>query len=127
MNNEKSNESIISFSFVMAGALAAYIMSTVLELLGGMFGVIARLRDIPAVHHGLPVSVGLAVFLYLFFNKVIHAWADEVVSEVSKVVWPTRKDVVSMTIVVCAMVVLSGVMLGVWDFFASQMIKLFVK
>ena len=49
------------------------------------------------------------------------------VSEVRKVVWPSRKDTVAMTTVCCVMVVLSGVAFGLFDFVASQLIKVFVN
>ena len=44
-----------------------------------------------------------------------------------KVVWPSKKDVTAMTMVVCVMVVIAGVGLGIFDFFASQLIKVFVN
>jgi preprotein translocase subunit SecE len=126
-NNEKSNESIISFAFVCAGALGYLLTATILEVLAGTFGTMARVRNIPAVQHGLPVAVGIAVFLFLFMNKKIHTWADECVVEVRKVVWPSRKDTWAMTMVCCVMVVLAGLALGMFDFLASQLIKVFVN
>lgn len=127
MDNEKSNESIVSFAFVLASALAAYLTSTLFEIFGATFGAVARIRNIQAVQHGLPIVIGLGLFLYLLFNKRAHTWADEAVTEVRKVVWPSKKDVTAMTMVVCVMVVLAGVGLGIFDFFASQLIKVFVN
>lgn len=127
MENEKSNESIISFAFVVAGFLGYFLTSVILEILAGTFGSVARIRNLQAVQHGLPVAVGLAVFLTLFLNKKIHTWADEAVTEVRKVVWPSRKDVTAMTTVVCVMVVVAGIGFGIFDFLASQLIKVFVN
>ena len=127
MENEKSNESTVTFGFVLAGVLVGITASVLMDVAAGTFGSIARVRNIPVVQHGLPVGIGFAVFLYLFFNKRVHAWADECVTEVRKVVWPTRKDVVAMTTVCCVMVLLAGVSLGIFDFFASQLIKVFVN
>ena len=127
MDNEKSNESIISFAFVCAGFLGYLLTSSILELLAGTFGAVARIRNIAAVQHGLPVAVGIVVFLYLFLNKKIHAWADECVVEVRKVVWPSRADTMQMTMVCCVMVVAAGIALGLFDFLSSQLIKIFVN
>ena len=88
---------------------------------------VARFRNIEAVQHGLPVAFGIITFLILFMNKKTHTWADECVSEVRKVVWPSRKDTMAMTIVCCVMVLLSGIGFGIFDFFSSQLIKLFVN
>jgi preprotein translocase subunit SecE len=98
-----------------------------LEVLAGTFGAVARVRSNEVVQHGLPVALGLATFLVLFMNKKTHQWADECVSEVRKVVWPSRKDTTSMTIVVCVMCLLAGLGFGVFDFVSSQLIKLFVN
>jgi preprotein translocase subunit SecE len=127
MDAEKSNESLVSTAFAMFGILIYFIVSVLLEVLAGTFGIVARFRNMEVVQHGLPVAVGFIVFLYLFMNKKTHTWADECIGEVRKVVWPTRKDVMAMTMVVCVMVVFAGVSFGIFDFFASQLIKLFVN
>jgi preprotein translocase SecE subunit len=126
MDSEKSNESLVNTAFAMAGILGYFVVSIVLEVLAGTFGVVARLRSQEVVQHGLPVAFGIATFIVLFANKKIHTWADECVTEVRKVVWPTQKDTITMTIVVCAMVLFCALCLGVWDFLSSQAIKLFV-
>jgi preprotein translocase subunit SecE len=125
--DEKSNQNIINFGFVSAGALAWFLTGVILDVLAGTFGSVARFRNIPAVQHGLPVGLGIITFLILFLNKNIHTWADECVTEVRKVVWPSRKDTFAMTAVVCVMVLVSGMAFGVFDFFASQLIKVFVN
>ena len=98
-----------------------------LEVLAGTFGPVARIRSNEVVQHGVPVAFGIATFLFLFMNKKTHTWADECIGEVRKVVWPSSKDTVSMTVVCCAMVLISGVGFGVFDFISTQLIKLFVN
>ena len=124
---EKSNQNIVNFGFVLAGFLTYFISNVVMEVLAGTFGAVARFRNIEAVKHGLPVSLGLIVFFVLFLNPKVQTWADEVVSEVRKVVWPTRQETVGMTVVCCVMVLLAGLGLGVYDFVSSQLIKFFVN
>src|SRR5262245_7148582 len=125
-STEKKNQSIVNFAFVLFGFIAYYITAVLFETLATAIGPVAQVRNIESVKHGLPVGVGIVTFFVLFLNPKVQVWADEVVSEVSKVVWPSRKDTVAMTIVCCVMVVLAGIGLGVFDFFASQMIKVFV-
>ena len=127
MDAEKSNESLVNTSFAFAGILVYFVVSVLLEVLAGTFGTVARFRNMEVVQHGLPVAAGIACFLVMFMNKKIHTWADECVTEVRKVVWPSRKDTMAMTMVCCGMVVLAGVCLGIWDFVAKEMIKLFIN
>ncbi len=127
MDTEKSNESLVNTAFAGLGILAYFITSTLLEVFAGTFGAVARIRNIAAVQHGLPVGVGIVVFLVLFTNKKIHNWADECVTEVRKVVWPSRKDTFAMTMVCCVMVLVAGMGFGIFDFLASQLIKVFVN
>lgn len=127
MDSEKGNESLVNTAFAMFGILVYFIVSVLLEVLAGTFGVVQRIRSQEVVQHGLPVTLGIATFLFLFMNKKTHTWADECVTEVRKVVWPSRKDTVAMTIVCCAMCLLAGIGFGIFDFFASQLIKVFVN
>ena len=51
----------------------------------------------------------------------------EVVAELKKVTWPTRKDLVSYTIAVIVFVVLISVVVGVLDFVFQQGFLLIVR
>jgi preprotein translocase subunit SecE len=124
---EKSNQSLVNFAFVMSGFLGYYVTNSIFEVLAGTFGVVARLHDKVAVKHGLPVGVAVITFMILFLNPKTQTWADESITELRKVVWPTRKDTIAMTTVVCVMVLLCGMALGIFDFASSQLIKIFVK
>ena len=126
IENEKNNQSIVNFSFVVTAFLAYFVVAVLFETFADAFGPVARLRAIELAKHGIPVAAGLITFLVLFMNKKTHQFVDEVVTEVNKVVWPSRKDTVTMTIVCCVMCVTAGLGFGVFDFFASQLIKIFV-
>ena len=126
MDNEKTNQSIVNAALVATGFLAYTVVSTVFEALAGAFGPVARFHNIEAVKHGLPVAVLVGTILFLFLNPKIYVFCDEAVTELRKVVWPSRKDTIAMTIVCCVMVVSAGIGFGVFDFFASQLIKVFV-
>jgi preprotein translocase subunit SecE len=126
MENEKNNQSIVNFAFVVAGFLGYFVVAVLFEVLADTFGPVARIRNIEAVKHGLPVAVGLIVFLSLFLNRKIHVFADECVAELRKVVWPSQRDTTVMTIVCCVMVILAGAGIGIFDFVASQLIKVFI-
>ncbi len=96
-------------------------------LLSSSWGVYARLTSSDFATYGTPIIFGLIFFLYVSFSKKIKSWATDVIVEVSKVVWPSRKDTTAMTIVVCFFMILSGIVLGIFDFFSSQVIQFIIE
>jgi preprotein translocase subunit SecE len=127
MENENSNRGMISLAFVLMGFLVFLTVSILFEAAAGAFGPVARLYGQELYRHGIPVGTGLITFAFLNFHPKVVNWADEVVTEIRKVVWPSRKDTVAMTIVVCIMVLVSGMGLGLFDWVSSQAVKMFVN
>lgn len=127
MNEDKLNQKIIMVAFLVSGGLVGLSVDVLFEMLAATLAAVAKLRGHEVVKHGLPVMVGIVTFAYLQFNARIQLWAEEVVSEIRKVVWPTRKDTVGMTIVCCVLVVVAGLGLGLLDFVSGQFIKLFAQ
>lgn len=120
---ENNNGKIITVSFMITGLLVGYVVSYAMNTVAAMSsGNLAHVLNRDLVHHGVPVLVGLLVFLSLQFKKSVVEWADEVVTELKKIVWPSRKDTTSMTIVVCIMVLISGFVIGLFDFASGNVI-----
>ncbi len=124
---ERKNKKIITLCFVFAGVLAWFVVGILMDLLSASFGILARAFSSDAIRHGVPVVVGLGLFLALQFNAKVVKWADEVVIEIGKVVWPSRKDTTAMTVVVCVMVLISGLVLGLFDMVSSFVVNLMVQ
>jgi preprotein translocase subunit SecE len=120
---ENENKKIITLSFVVAAGLAGLLISTLIDVLATSSGTFSRIFSNTYAVHGVPVVVAVAVFAYLFLNTKISIWAEEVVVEIRKVVWPSRKDTTAMTILVCVMVVISGVFLGVIDLLQTRIVQ----
>ena len=47
--------------------------------------------------------------------------------ELKKVIWPTKKQIVNNTLVVLALVIASGIVIGGFDWVASNLIKLLIS
>jgi len=124
---DSTNSKIMTIAFVATGFLAAMIVQVLFENLSVSFAVVARAHNNEAIQHALPIGVGLLTFALLQFNAKIRNWADECIAEIRKVVWPSRKDTVAMTMVCCVMVVFLGVALGLFDFASQNIIKTFVN
>ena len=123
----QDNSKIITISFLIAGFLAAIVVNVLLETAAASLGVFARLYAQEMFRHAVPVTVGIVTFGVLQFNKGILAWANEVVVEIRKVVWPSRRDTTAMSIVVCTMLTISCVILFVFDYTSREVVSLFIQ
>lgn len=122
-----SNSKIITLSFLSFAALIGFTISTLLRVFSGAFGVIAKAMDFDLFRHGVPIVLALVVFLSLQLNKSILVWADEVIAEVKKIVWPPFKDTRGMTVVVVIMVLISSVIVSVFDLFSGFVLNQLMK
>jgi preprotein translocase subunit SecE len=120
---DSNNSKVITVCFMIAGILTGVVASILIGTLSTVTtGGFSRFIGQDLVRHGVPVAVGVVAFLVLQFNKQSVAWGDDVVSEVRRIVWPSRKDTTSMTIVVCIMLVISGIILGLMDVVSGSLI-----
>ncbi len=120
---ENNNNKTITVSFMIAGILIGILANVIIDTLSAVTtGGFNRFVTQDWVHHGVPVALGLLTFIVLQTNKKIHSWADEVATELKRVVWPSRKDTTAMTIVVCVMVLVSGVVFGLLDGISGSII-----
>ncbi len=53
-------------------------------------------------------------------------WAKDLVSEMKKVTWPTRKDLISYTLAVIAFVVVMALITGLFDMGLSGLVGLII-
>lgn len=120
---DKTNSKIITVSFAAFAALTGLTVSLLLKAFSGAFGIVARFTDSDIVSHGLPAALGIVLFFTLQFHPKVLAWADDVITEVRKVVWPTGKDTTAMTIAVVVMVLISSVIISSFDFIAGYLIS----
>ncbi len=124
---EKTTVSKIStMSFLSAGALTWVTVGILFRTLAGAFGTIQRFYGNDYLLHGIPLACGVLVFAYLQFSPKINVWAEEVILEVSKVVWPTKKDTIGMTIVVLIMVAIACTILYIFDTIARLIMSLII-
>ncbi len=124
---DKANSKILTLSFAIAAALLGFTVHLLLKIFAGAFGVVARATDTDLVRHGLPVATAAVLFAILQFNPKILVWAEEVVSEIRKVVFPSRKDTTAMTIVVVVMVLISSVIISTFDVLSAYFINNVIK
>jgi len=113
---------ISTMSFLASGVITWMVVSILFRALAGAFGSVQKLYGMDVFSHGLPLAAGVVVFALLQFNSKVIEWFETVVLEVSKVVWPSRKDTTGMTIVTVVMVLIASLVLFVFDNIARLVI-----
>jgi preprotein translocase subunit SecE len=108
------NRRYLYFAFTAAGALAAFVVSEIVTYVWEYFG---NPRDFVVMLVSGTVGFGGAIVAYR--HPLVNQLANEVVAELSKVTWPTRKETTAATIVVIVVSVIASIVLGVYDAFWS--------
>ncbi len=121
---DQRNQKITLMSFVGVGALVYFITRILVDSMASILPVVARLKTQAIFEHGVPLGLGFVAFLLLQTRKDIRKWADLVLTEFFKVVWPSAKDTRAMTVVVCIMLIISGISLMAFDNLSSSVVKL---
>lgn len=75
---------------------------------------------------GLLISVGVAVFVASLSEqgRAVIAFGRGSITEIRKVIWPTRKETTHTTIMVIVMVIIVGIILWIFDWFLAWGVKL---
>lgn len=60
------------------------------------------------------------------FTERIANWFRGMKSELKKVVWPSRSQLINNSLVVLAVVVICGILLWAFDYVASSLVKILI-
>ena len=121
------NLKIITLAFLSAAFLGAFIVRLVFETLAAYFGPVALAYGQEWIRHGVPILGGICIFAFLQMKEETRVWANEVVVEVSKVVWPSRPATMGMTTVVCVILMVAGAALGVFDLVGGALVEFIIN
>ena len=72
----------------------------------------------------IAAAVGLATFVVLLQNEKVNAFVNEVITELSKVTWPNRKETVLSTGVVSVLVGICSIILFGFDMLWGALVKI---
>ena len=124
---KSENLKIVTISFVLLSFLAGFVAKVLFETVSVIFGNVAQFYGITTFRHGVPLAVGIGFFVFFQLKSSVRQLADEVVTQVKKVVWPTKRELYSMTFVVCVALVISGLVLGLFDLVAGTVVRFFME
>ncbi len=123
----EDNKKVITVSFVALSLLVGFVAHLLLQFLAQSFSFFTRIESNELFSNGIPVVVGALLFISLQFNRKVVDYAEGVVTELAKVVWPSRKDTGLMTVVVVITLLISGVIVGLYDSFWSFLVNTYLK
>jgi preprotein translocase subunit SecE len=86
---------------------------------------VPRPRGWASIAIGAAAAIGTA--LYMWRHPKVNRLAVEVVTELSKVTWPTRKELSASTVVVIVVSVIASIILGVFDMFWAWATDMILK
>jgi preprotein translocase subunit SecE len=108
---EEGPNKAVHVMFLTGGLLLFFVLNWTGEWLGGYF---TRHPNELAIN-GVAALVALIVGIAVYRNDRVYTLAHEIASELKKVTWPTKKETQLGTIVVIVMVIVSAIILGLFD------------
>jgi len=120
---ESQHQKWVNLSYLTLAALVGYVIYALSFKVVGSYDLETRVRHVDLFVRGLAIAVGAVLFFVLNRNKNANQFMNEVVVELSRVTWPTQKETTSATLVVIVMVMISGLILGLLDYFWTALLK----
>ncbi|MBI2712066.1 MAG: preprotein translocase subunit SecE [Bdellovibrio sp.] len=120
---ESQHQKWVNLSYLLAAVLLGYIVFSVAGKVVAAYDLETRVRNVELILRGASVGVGALLFIGLYRNQQANQFMNEVVVELSRVVWPPQKDTTSSTFIVIIMVLVSGLFLALLDYTWVQLMK----
>jgi preprotein translocase subunit SecE len=109
------NRKIIITSYLVTSMVVWFLTRQSIQYFYLTFYQIRRIAGIALAREAVPVVLAAIVFAILYRNSKVNIFLDEVVSELRKVTWPTRPEVIRSTTVVIICIAFASVVLGTFD------------
>lgn len=113
----------VQLSYLVFAVAVGYVFFAFAAKLIGAYDLEARVREINLITQGVAVAIGAILFGALYVNPKANQFMNEVMEELSRVTWPTQKETTSATFIVIIMVIISGIVLGLLDYFWVSVLK----
>lgn len=120
---ESQHQKWVNLSYLAVAILVGYVLFSFGAKIAGTYDLETRVRNIDLILRGLSVFGAALLFFLLYSNDQANQFMNEVMVELSRVTWPTQKETTSATGIVLVMVLISGVVLGLLDYFWTTLLK----
>lgn len=108
---------------VIASVLAGFVVFTFVRQLGDWFDLEAKISSFSLLIQAAGFITGLGTFVYILKNDKTSSYLEEVYNELLKVVWPTKDQIIKMTIgIAIALVIVAAIFMSV-DFIFQKVLE----
>ena len=121
------NRKIIVSFYLTCSMLLWFLSRSSLQFLYTTSYQIKKFAAFRTIQEALPVVLGFGLFVVLMKHPKVNLVLDEVVSELKKVTWPKREDVVKSTTVVLICIMIASFILAGFDLVWGKLIGFFLK
>jgi len=127
-----SDKKWIYLSYITASAILSWVLDQTFKLIIGYAGGYLHIRN-PMVLGVLPASTVIAFVVmgtYAYFytrQEKVQTFSMEVLQELRKVTWPTKKTAYLSTVVVVVTVIIMAVVMGVFDWVCTRLVGLVLR
>ena len=124
---EKNTRNIFLIAAFCVGIIFWYMTKVAAANIVNYFAWGLRFSWAHIVENILPVVIGgLAAYLVYGITKV-REYLLEVITEVKKVIWPSKKETWGATVVVIIAVIISAIVLGIFDWLAGLFMNFILR
>jgi preprotein translocase subunit SecE len=113
----------VNLSYLLLAFVVGYIVFALGTRVVGQFDLETRIHNVDLVMRAASFGIGALVFLIFWRHERANQFMNEVMVELSRVTWPTQKETSSGTVVVIVMVLISGLLLGFFDYVWTSLLK----
>ena len=118
---------IVFSCYLIIAVLGWLVFSKLFGSVANYFDLYAYGNFIEVIVRLVPMALGVGLFVGLYQTEKSYTYMTEVVAELKKVTWPTSKDVSAATVAVIVAVLISAVLLflfdSVWSFVIRKIIQ----
>ena len=118
------NQKIVTASFLAFGMLIWFVLGVFVEKVFEHYDLTFGMFDVIKI--AIPIFVAATVVGMLMRHEVANTFMTEVIVELRKVTWPSKKDTWAATFVVIVFVAVISLILGAidvgWAFLVKQLI-----
>ena len=122
-------EKYVNALFLLAGAIVWLVSKHYVTVWIGYFQLGRKMGPgvLGVIEHGLPILLGVTMFLFLLKNIKTRTFTEDSVSELTKVSWPSEKEVRFGTIIVLITVVIAGIAFGIMDIAFTSLVRTLIE
>jgi len=121
---QSSDMKWINATIAAAAVICSIVFYSLVLWLGDWFELEAYIPRFVLVAQIVAIIGGLGAFVFIRKNKKATGYLDEVMGELSKVIWPDKNSITRLTIGILIWLVIVGIILAFVDYITRVLLQL---